>query len=78
MEKATGSEPEAALISKGAMVDVMAYITRKNNDTTAAMLKVLNDSQMTVWRLMNGKPLKPPSKADTPPLCSAEEKRACQ
>ena len=47
VEKATGEEPAAALISRGTMVDVMAYTTRKNTDSTAAMLKVLNENSLT-------------------------------
>ena len=47
MERAKGADPSATLISRGGMVEVMAYMTRKNTETTAAMLKVLNESAMT-------------------------------
>ena len=47
LERATGDTLEAGLLSKGAMVEAMAYMTRRNTDTTAAMLKVLNESQLT-------------------------------
>lgn len=47
LQKASGNIPEATLISKGGMLDVMAYMTHRNSGTTAAMLKVLNDRQMT-------------------------------
>lgn len=47
LERANGATTSAALISKGAMQDVMAYMTRKNEGGTAAMLKVLNESSMT-------------------------------
>ena len=47
LERATGGTLEASLISKGPMVDVMAYTTRRNTGTVAAMLKVLNESSMT-------------------------------
>lgn len=47
LEKATGADPAAALISKGGMMEVMAYTTRKNDSATAAMLKVLNESKLT-------------------------------
>ena len=47
LEKATGADPAATLISRGGMLDVMAYTTRRNDSTTAAMLKVLNESQLT-------------------------------
>lgn len=47
LERATGETLEAGLLSKGPMVDVMAYTTRRNEKTTAAMLKVLNESQLT-------------------------------
>lgn len=47
LEKATGVDPAAMLISKGTMLDVMAYMTRKNDSATAAMLKVLNESHLT-------------------------------
>ena len=47
LERATGGTLEAGLLSKGTMVDVMAYMTRRNTKTTAAMLKVLNESQLT-------------------------------
>ena len=46
-EKASGQDLEARLISKGALVEAMAYMTRKNEGATAAMLKVLNESQLT-------------------------------
>ena len=45
--KATGSNGEATLFSRGGMLEVMNYMTRKNTETTAAMLKILNDSPMT-------------------------------
>nr|DAO33943.1 MAG TPA: minor tail protein [Caudoviricetes sp.] len=44
LERATGTSTEATLISMGGMVEVMAYMTRRNTETTAAMLKVLNES----------------------------------
>lgn len=47
LEKATGADPAATLISRGGMLAVMAYTTRRNDSTTAAMLKVLNESQLT-------------------------------
>lgn len=47
LKKATGASGEATLLSKGGMVEVMAYMTRRNTETTAAMLKVLNESAMT-------------------------------
>lgn len=47
LEKATGADPAAVLISRGSMMDVMAYTTRKNDSATAAMLKVLNESRLT-------------------------------
>lgn len=47
LERAKGSTTSAALISRGGMVEVMAYMTRQNTETTAAMLKVLNESAMT-------------------------------
>lgn len=47
LERATGTSTEATLISRGGMVEVMAYMTRRNTETTAAMLKVLNESAMT-------------------------------
>lgn len=47
LERAGGARVQAALISKGAMVDVMSYMTHPNTETTAAMLKVLNESSMT-------------------------------
>ena len=43
-KKATGSNGEAALFSRGGMLEVMNYMTRRNTETTAAMLKVLNES----------------------------------
>lgn len=46
-KKATGSNGEATLFSRGGMLEVMNYMTRKNTETTAAMLKILNDSPMT-------------------------------
>ena len=47
LERATGTSTEATLISMGGMVEGMAYMTRRNTETTAAMLKVLNESAMT-------------------------------
>lgn len=47
LERAKGSTTSATLISRGGMVEAMAYMTRKNTGTTAAMLKVLNESAMT-------------------------------
>jgi len=47
LERANGETPSAALISKGPMQEVMAYMTRKNKGNAAAMLKVLNESSMT-------------------------------
>lgn len=47
LEKATGADPAATLISRGGMLEVMAYTTRRNDSATAAMLKVLNESQLT-------------------------------
>lgn len=55
LEKATGAAPIAKLISKGAMVDVMAYMTRKNDSATAAMLKVLNESSLTALEVAGRK-----------------------
>ena len=46
-KKATGSNGEATLFSRGGMLEVMNYMTRKNTESTAAMLKILNDSPMT-------------------------------
>lgn len=46
-KKATRSNGEATLFSRGGMLEVMNYMTRKNTKTTAAMLKILNDSPMT-------------------------------
>ena len=54
LERATGTTLEASLISKGTMVDVMAYMTHRNAGTTAAMLKVLNESNMTALEV-NGR-----------------------
>lgn len=54
LERATGTTLEASLISKGTMVDVMAYMTQRNAGTTAAMLKVLNESNMTALEV-NGR-----------------------
>lgn len=51
LERANEATTSAALISKGAMQDVMAYMTRKNEGSTAAMLKVLNESSMTALEL---------------------------
>ena len=42
LERAKGADTSATLISRGGMVEVMAYMTRRNTETTAAMLKVLN------------------------------------
>ena len=47
LERAKGADTSATLISRGGMVEVMAYMTRRNTETTAAMLKILNDSPMT-------------------------------
>lgn len=47
LERAKGADTSATLISRGGMVEVMAYMTRRNIETTAAMLKVLNESAMT-------------------------------
>lgn len=47
LERAKGTDTSATLISRGGMVEVMAYMTRRNTETTAAMLKVLNESAMT-------------------------------
>lgn len=47
LERAKGADTSATLISRGSMVEVMAYMTRQNTETTAAMLKVLNESAMT-------------------------------
>lgn len=47
LERAKGADTSATLISRGDMVEVMAYMTRRNTETTAAMLKVLNESAMT-------------------------------
>lgn len=51
LERAKGANTSATLISRGGMVEVMAYMTRKNTETTAAMLKVLNESAMTALEL---------------------------
>ena len=47
LERAKGADTSATLISRGGMVEVMAYMTGRNTETTAAMLKVLNESAMT-------------------------------
>lgn len=47
LERAKGADTSATLISRGGMVEVMAYMTMRNTETTAAMLKVLNESAMT-------------------------------
>lgn len=47
LERDKGADTSATLISRGGMVEVMAYMTRRNTETTAAMLKVLNESAMT-------------------------------
>lgn len=47
LERAKGADTSATLISRGGMVEVMGYMTRRNTETTAAMLKVLNESAMT-------------------------------
>ena len=47
LERAKGADTSATLISRGGMVEVMDYMTRRNTETTAAMLKVLNESAMT-------------------------------
>ena len=47
LEKATGADTAATLISRGGMLEVMAYTTRRNDSATAAMLKVLNESSLT-------------------------------
>lgn len=47
LERSKGADTSATLISRGGMVEVMAYMTRRNTETTAAMLKVLNESAMT-------------------------------
>ena len=47
LERAKGADTSATLISRGGMVEVMAYMTRRNTETTAAMLKVLIESAMT-------------------------------
>lgn len=70
-KKATGSNGEATLFSRGGMLEVMNYMTRKNTETTAAMLKILNDSPMTALEVDGGKPLKPHFRAATRPLCNA-------
>lgn len=51
LEQAKGSATSATLISRGGMVEAMAYMTRKNTETTAAMLKVLNESAMTALEM---------------------------
>lgn len=51
LERAKGSATSATLISRGGMVEAMAYMTRKNTETTAAMLKVLNESAMTALEM---------------------------
>jgi len=51
LERAKGSATSAPLISRGGMVEAMAYMTRKNTETTAAMLKVLNESAMTALEM---------------------------
>lgn len=51
LERANGSATSATLISRGGMVEAMAYMTRKNTETTAAMLKVLNESAMTALEM---------------------------
>lgn len=47
LEKATGADTAATLISRSGMLEVMAYTTRRNDSATAAMLKVLNESSLT-------------------------------
>lgn len=47
LERAKGADTSATLISRGGMVEVMTYMTKRNTETTAAMLKVLNESAMT-------------------------------
>ena len=44
---ATVASMSAAVRSRGPMQDIMAFMTRRNTKTTAAMLKVLNESQLT-------------------------------
>ena len=51
LERAKGADTSATLISRGEMVEVMAYMTRRNTETTAAMLKVLNESAMTALEM---------------------------
>lgn len=51
LERAKGADPSATLISGGGMVEVMAYMTRRNTETTAAMLKVLNENAMTALEM---------------------------
>lgn len=78
LERAKGADPSATLISRGGMVEVMAYMTRRNTETTAAMLKVLNESAMTALEVDGGKPLRPHFRAATRPLCSAWAAPACR
>ena len=53
-KKASGSRLSAELLSKGPMLDVMEYMTRKNSGATAAMLKVLNSGTLTALEI-NGR-----------------------
>lgn len=50
-QRANGANLAAKLLSQGSMVDVMAYMTRRNEGATAAMLKVLNESSMTALEI---------------------------
>ena len=71
LERATGTSTEATLISMGGMVEVMAYMTRRNTETTAAMLKVLNESSFVgLGEKGVQKHLLLHSRADTRPLYS--------
>lgn len=51
VKKASGSGLASELISKGPMLDVMEYMTRKNSGATAAMLKVLNSGTLTALEI---------------------------
>ena len=77
LEKATGADPAAVLISKGGMMEVMAYTTRKNDSATAAMLKVLNESKLTALEVEGRKAFETTG-ADTPQSYSAGQRTACR
>lgn len=51
LERASGGTATATLVSRGPMMEVMAYMTRGNIGGSAAMLKVLNESGMTALEI---------------------------